>query len=268
MSLTAQRPVPPPMLTPKDLLGRYHQHVWAPADRQAGRWARWRAASRFLGCHPDLAALDGPSDRGPARRPAAQQLLAVAVLAFRRWLSEPRPGAAAGQAGWGGAAAFWAERHRQGVARLADPGQALGWSGNWIRQVSVLAACTICLWTGKEPMQLAGQDFAALLGALDALAAVSVSARHHVRTRLFALQEACYQLGMLTVPSRHGGPGRRGPAELAGGITQPDIRREVIRYATTLSTTLRPASTSAQGCWMESGMLDGVVLPPGLTLLS
>ncbi len=132
----------------------------------------------------------------------------------------------------------------------------------------MLAACTICLWTGKEPMQLAGQDFAALLGALDALAAVSVSARHHVRTRLFALQEACYQLGMLTVPSRHGGPGRRGPAELAGGITQPDIRREVIRYATTLSTTLRPASTSAQGCWMESGMLDGVVLPPGLTLLS
>ncbi len=100
--------------------------------------------------------------------------------------------------------------------------------------------------TGKEPMQLAEQDFLALLGALDGLAAVSASARHHARTRLFALQEACYQLGMLAAPPRQGGPGRRSPAELAAAIIQPDIRGEVIRYAMTSSTTLLPASVQAR----------------------
>ena len=38
-----------------------------------------------------------------------------------------------------------------------------------------------------------------MLAQLDGSAALSASARHHARTRLFGLQQACYQLGSLTV---------------------------------------------------------------------
>jgi integrase len=75
---------------------------------------------------------------------------------------------------------------------------------------------------------------------------VSASARTHARTRLFALPQACYQLGLLARPPRKAGPVAHSPAELAEQIRQPEIRREVVRSAQTLATTLRPGSVYAR----------------------
>lgn len=108
--------------------------------------------------------------------------------------------------GGAGLPAGWAEHEPDNLAAVAEAAAVLGWSRNWQRQVGLLAASTICLFTGKPVRQLTEDDFAAVLGQLDALAAVSASSRHHTRTRLFALQQACYQLGSLTTPPRQSGP--------------------------------------------------------------
>jgi hypothetical protein len=60
------------------------------------------------------------------------------------------------------------------------------------------------------------------------------------RARLFALQQACYQLGALNAPPRQSGPKAVGPAVQAAGVRQPLIRVDVVHYVETISTTLRP----------------------------
>ena len=78
------------------------------------------------------------------------------------------------------------------------------------------------------------------------LAAISPSARHHARTCLFGLQQACYQLGGLSAPPRQGGPVAAAPVRHAAGVAQPDIRAEVVRYVSTITTTLRPNTVIAR----------------------
>ena len=110
----------------------------------------------------------------------------------------------------------------------------------------LLAASTICLHVGKRVRQLTEDDFAAVLAQLDGSAALSASARHHARTRLFGLQQACYQLGSLTTPPRHSGPVAVGPLVHAAGVRQPLIRTEVVRYVQTITTTLRPYTVAGR----------------------
>jgi site-specific recombinase XerD len=68
----------------------------------------------------------------------------------------------------------------------------------------------------------------------------------HARTRWFALQQACYELGQVGRPPRKAGPAAHRPAELAARIRQPEIRREVVRYVRTIASTLRPGSVYAR----------------------
>jgi hypothetical protein len=100
--------------------------------------------------------------------------------------------------------------HQNAVVVVGEAALALHFS-NWQWQVGLLAASTICLHVGKRVRQLIEDDFAAVLAQLDGSAALSASARHHARTRLFGLQQACYQLGSLTTPPRQSGPVAVGP---------------------------------------------------------
>jgi integrase len=140
----------------------------------------------------------------------------------------------------------WADSDPDSLVAVAEAAAVLGWSENWQRQVGLLAASTVCLHTGRQVRQLTEDDFATVLGQLDALAVLSPSARHHTRTRLFALQQACYQLGGLTSPPRQSGPKAAGSAVQAAGVRQPLIRAEVIRYVETISTTLRPYTVAGR----------------------
>jgi integrase len=110
----------------------------------------------------------------------------------------------------------------------------------------VLALAIMGCWAGKPLDGLTETDFAGITAELEHAAHLSVSARAHARTRLFALQQACYQLGLVGRPPRKAGPAAQSPAELAQAIRQPEIRREVVRYVTTLATTLQPASVYAR----------------------
>ncbi len=200
----------------------------------------------FPGPIPGSGRLDAPADPGPAGRPASAAGLAVPGLVLRGPSGTARPGAAAGQTGRRGAAATWAAKHPDDVAALADAGRVLGWSVNWTRQVTLLAASSVCLHAGKRLTELADADFTCVLDQLDGLAAVSPSARAHAHKRVFALRQLCYQLGMVTTPPRKSGPVARTPVEHAGTIRQPEIRTEVVRYATTISTTLRPTTVAGR----------------------
>ncbi len=128
-----------------------------------------------------------------------------------------------GKPGGAGLPTAWAERHADDVARVAQAGRDLGSSENWIQQVSLLAACTVCLHAAVAPRDLREQHFTDLFVELEGAAQVSASARTRAATRCFALQLACYQLGTLTRAPRRRGTTARSPAQLAAAITQPEI---------------------------------------------
>src|SRR6266508_2292398 len=215
---------------PVDLLDAYAEHVATLTISKAGRADRLRAAQRLLACHPDLVAWMG--------RPTPQRLVdlhrakAWPLLSWCFIEGHLRPDLELLLAKPGGVElpTTWTRRHPDEVGRVAEVGRRFGWSDNWIRQVSVLALATVGCWAGKPLDGLTETDFAGVAAELEHAAHLSVSARAHARTRLFALQQACYQLGLLGRPLRQARPVAHSPAELAEAIRQPEIRREVVRY--------------------------------------
>jgi integrase len=244
VSLAATRPASTPGSV--DPLDAYAEHVATLTISKAGRAGRLRAAQRFLACHPDLGAWMG--------RPTPQRLVDLhraKAWPFVSWCfieGHLRPDLELLLAKPGGVElpTTWTRRHPDDVGRVAEVGRRFGWSDSWIRQVSVLALATMGCWAGKPLDGLTETDFAGIAAELEHAAHLSASARAHARTRLFALQQACYQLGLLGCPPRKAGPAARSPAELAQAIRQPELRREVVRYVTTLATTLQPASVYAR----------------------
>ena len=116
----------------------------------------------------------------------------------------------------------------------------MGWSENWIHQVAVLALSLVAVVAGKTLDQLGDADFDQVIAECERAAGISASARFRLHTRIFALRHICFQLGVCDTTPRKAGPSARSAAQHAETIRQPDIRREVVRYATTITPVLRP----------------------------
>ncbi|HEY3259025.1 MAG TPA: tyrosine-type recombinase/integrase [Pseudonocardiaceae bacterium] len=246
VSVAAAALATPPLRSRAELLAAYDAHVDAMPVAAGVRFERRRAARRFLQRHPDPHAWMRRST--PARLADLHRLRAWPFVSWcfvQRHLVPDLELLLAKPAGVG-LPVEWAANDPDSAAAVTEAAAVLGWSANWLRQVRLLAASTICLHTGKRVRELVEADFAAVLGQLDDLAAVSPSARHHARTRLFGLQQACYQLGALSAPPRQGGPVAATPVRHAAGVAQPEIRAEVLRYVTTITTTLRPNTVIAR----------------------
>jgi len=246
VSTAAARLAALPLRTGAELLAGYDAHVDALPVAAGVRFERRRCARRFLNRYPDPRAWMHRSTQ--ARLADMHRLRAWPFLSWcfvHRHLA-PDLELLLAKPGGCGLPAEWAAQDADNVDAVAEAAAVLGWSKNWQRQVSLLAASTICLHTGKGVRQLSEDDFAGVLGQLDDLAAVSPSARHHARTRLFGLQQACYQLGSLSAPPRQSGPAAVGPAVHAAGVRQPVIRAEVLRYVTTIATRLRPYTVAGR----------------------
>jgi integrase len=227
-------------------LAGYDAHVTASPLSKSVQFDRRRAARHFLDRHPDLDVWMRRST--PARLADLHRLKAWPFLSWcfvHRHVAPDLELLLAKPAGVG-LPVEWAASDPDSLAAIAEAAAVLGWSKNWQRQVGLLAASTICLHTGKSVRELTEDDFAVVLGQLDGLSALSASARHHARTRLFALQQACYQLGGLSAPPRQGGPRAVGPGAQASGVRQPLIRAEVVRYVETITTTLRPYTVAGR----------------------
>ena len=225
-----------------DLLSGYEEFTRGLEVSSGQLWSRRRAARQFLTEHPELTAW--MAEPTPTRLrdlhrskgwPFVSWCLIEGHLRADLELLLAKPGGCE-------LPTVWCARHHEDVAAVAEAGRLLGWSQNWTRQVTALLLPTMCLWADKPLSELNDGDFDAFIAELDELAHVSFSARDHARRRLFGLSQACYQLRLLDRPRRIGGPVSRTAAERASDLVQLEIRREVVRYAQTLATTLKPAS--------------------------
>jgi integrase len=228
------------------LLADYDGYVAGLPVGDGPRYERRRCARRFLQQHPDpVRWMRRPT---PARLADLHRADAWPFVTWCFTEDRLRPDLELLLAKPGGVdlPAAWAARFPEDVQALQRAAKALGWSANWTRQVTWLTASSFCLHLGKQIHEVTDDDFNAVLAELDSLACVSPSAREHFAGRLFSLRHACYQLGAVAAPPRKGGPAARTPVERAAGITQPQIRAEVVRYVTTISTTLRPTTVAGR----------------------
>jgi integrase len=229
-----------------DLVTGYDRHVDGLPIDPAMRGARRRAARALLADHSDLVAwMRRPTPARVADLHRADAWPFISWCFVERHL-RPDLELLLAKPGGVGLPAAWAARYPDDVAALTEAGRVLGWSANWDRQVVMLSASIVCLHTGRRVGQLTDADFTTVLSQLDTLGCVSASAREHARRRLFGLQQACYQLGLLASPPRRSGPVAHSPAEHAAAVRQPRIRTEVVRYVTTISTTLRPSTVATR----------------------
>lgn len=229
-----------------DLLSLYEAHVASLPINQGCRWARRRAARRFLGRHPDLEAW--------MRRPTPARLLDLhrahawpfVVWCFVAGHLRPDVELLLAKPGGVEVASVWNAAHPGDATRMAEVGRRLGWSANWTRQVCQHALPVVCLAAGKGLSDLADEDLARFVRDVQEAPRLSPSARFHASKRLFAIWQACWELHITETPPRRAGRPALSPVEHAEGIAQPEIRREVVRYVETISTVLRPATVKAR----------------------
>ena len=136
---------------------------------------------------------------------------------------------------------WWSARHRAELDDARRVAGRLGWSTNWTCQVLNHTAPVVCLWLGKHLRELTDTDFDSMTAGADVLD-VGASTRHRFKGRCLALRQLCFQSGTIDQPPRDSKAPARTPAEHAAAITQPEIRRDVVRYAQVIATTLRPST--------------------------
>jgi site-specific recombinase XerD len=140
----------------------------------------------------------------------------------------------------------WIDGHPGDAARVAEVGRQLGWSANWIRQVCQHTLPVVCLAAGRGLNELSDDDLAQFVRDVEEAPHLSASARFHAPKRLFAIWQACWELGIVQTAPRRAGRPALSPVEQAERTLQPEIRREVVRYVQTISTVLRPATVKAR----------------------
>lgn len=225
----------------RDLFGDYVNFVDALDVNSAQRSQRKTAARRFLDRHGDP---DGWMERPtPVRLVDLHRLKAWPWLTWlmidrhlrpdlELLLAKP-PGVDVGL--------WWTLANQTDVTAASDVAAGLGWSSNWSRQVLRHTAPVMCLWLDKTLVELTDADFEA---ALSEAAAVNVAATTADRfaKRTTALRQVCFQQGLVNEPPRDPRPPSRSSVEHADDIAQPEIRRDVVRYARHITTTLRPVT--------------------------
>lgn len=219
----------------------YERFVDAIAVNSAQRSQRKLAARRFLERHPDL--------NGWMTRPTPVRLLDAHRLKAWPWLTwlfvdrRVRPDLALLLAKPPGVdvGLWWTIGHADDVTAARRTADGLGWSPNWTRQVLRHTAPVLCLWLDKGLCELSDRDFdTAAIEADRVNVAASTAGRFTIRAA--ALRQICFQQGRVNRPPHDPRPPARTAVEHAADIAQPEIRRDVIRYAEHITTTLRPTT--------------------------
>jgi integrase len=226
-----------------DVVAAYADHVDALPIGDGSRHARHLAARRFLEHHPDLDVwMHRPT---PARVADLHRMKAWPFVVWAAVAGQLRVDAELLLAKPGGVdlSVVWDRLHPGEIERAEAVGRGLGWSDNWVRQVARHSLPVVCTWAAKGLDHLSDDDLDGFRIEVEAGASLTESARAKARSRLFAVAQICFQLGSAAAPPRRSVTERaRTPAELAALVSQPAMARELVRYAETIGTVLRPAS--------------------------
>jgi integrase len=228
-----------------DAVADYDAFVDAIGLNPAQRSQRRRAARRFLERH-------GDPQRWLDERPTPARLVDLHRLKAWPWLTWliidrrvtvdlelllAKPGGV-------DIGIWWTLANQADIATATTTAAGLGWSSNWTRQVLGHTAPALCLWLDKPLAALTDDDFD-LAAAEAARVNVAAATADRFSKRCAGLRQVCFQQGIVDRQPVDPRPRARTAAEHASEITQTDIRRDVVRYATTITTTLRP--TTGQG---------------------
>jgi site-specific recombinase XerD len=226
---------------PVDLLAGYLDYVNGLDCAQQAKSLRQRGALRFLDRFGDLDAwMARPTAARLADTKRADAWPFVSwCFAIGRLHADVDLIAARGN---GCHYSTWARLHRDDVERAVAAGIELGWGDNWSEQVGVLALAFICLTSMCALDDLDADLFDSTLVELDSSVSVTSNHRKVMSARLRALQQVCFQLGLLAAPPQHPNARQRSLADQLAKILQPEIRRVMARYLETCSTTLRPST--------------------------
>jgi integrase len=229
-----------------DLLADYVDHVDTLAVNPSCRSARKKGARALLRHHLDLDAwMMRPT---PARLSDLHRAKAwpFVVWCFATGRLQPDVEILLSKPGGVELASVWEAAHPGEIEAVAEVGRRFSWSKNWIRQVSRHSLPVVCLWAGKSLRELEEEDLVGFTTAAEQSEYLSASARYHARTRLHSIRRALYELRVIDTPARKGGPPALSPVQMATLIAQPEIAREVARYAEIIATTLRPATVATR----------------------
>jgi integrase len=136
----------------------------------------------------------------------------------------------------------WARLHGDDIDRAVAVGRQLGWGDSWIDQVCVIGLAFVCLTSNRRLDDIDAAVFASTTTALDASTTVTANHRRVMHGRLRALQQVCFQLGLLDDQPPHPNTRHRSLADQLARVPQPDIGRVMHRYLQACSTTLRPST--------------------------
>jgi hypothetical protein len=212
-----------------DVLAGYLTYVRGLDCAQQAKSLRHRGAVRFLERFGDLDAW--------MTRPAAARLADAAradAWPFVSWLCATGPlqtdvDLVAGRT-TGCHYSTWARLHPDDIDRAVAVGRQLGWGDSWTDQVCVIGLAFVCLTNNCRLADINPAVFTSTTAALDASTTVTANHRRVLHGRLRALQQVCFQLGLLDDQPPHPNTRHRSLADQLARAPQPDIRRVMHRY--------------------------------------
>jgi integrase len=220
-----------------------------PCAAQARR-LRQRGAEALLAVHPDLGEW--------MRRPVPARLAEVRRLGAWPFLSwcfavgalVPDLELLVGK-GRGAHFTTWARFQTADVDRAVAAGRELGWRGEYLTRVAVNALALVCLTRAVTLDEISTADLDAVGALVDTSPLIAAVTRKHLHAEHHGLRMLCYQLGVVDVPPRHGNARDTTFEQRVGDITQPEIRRVVLRYLQTIATTVRPKTVEGRAATLR-----------------
>jgi hypothetical protein len=227
------------------LLVEHDEFVAGLPCRSQAKYLRRRGGERLLAAHPDVQVwMSRPvADRiAEARRLQAWPFLSWCFATGRL---VPELDLLAGK-GKGGHFSVWARLHPDDMRRVHRAAAGFDWCPEWRARITDNAFPLVCLTQSTILDRVTAEDLDAVEEAIGSATMLTGIHRQHWLTQHRGVRALCYQLGLVDDPPTHSNLRRTAPAQRADRITQPEIRRVVARYLSTIAATLRPATVASR----------------------
>lgn len=253
LTAVAESPAGQPILGSPDvqildvglLLAEHDAFLAGLTCQDQAKFLRRRGARLLLAAHPDLHAW--------MARPVSDRIVEVRRLQawpFLSWCFAtarliPQVDLLAGKQK-GGHFSLWAQLHPDDMRRVHDAASSFDWGDEWRMRITDNAFPLLCMTRAVTLEQVTVEDLVAVEDAIGSSPMLTAIHRQHWLTQHRGVWALCYQLGLVDDPPVHPNTRARTPEQRAAGIAQPEMRRVIARYLTTIAATLRPATVASR----------------------